>query len=85
MAQTTTRPVGLLKYMQSKSFAEGFREARRGEPFNYARVEAKCDLPYEMGRQFGTIYSGSLKNGNTIERHAARAFSQALSDKVIIA
>lgn len=85
MAQIKTRKVGVLKYMQSKAFAEGFKEARAGKPFNYDRVALGDDFQYEAGRQFGMIYAGSLKNGNTIDRRAAYALSCALRDREVMA
>ena len=85
MAQVKTKSMGILKYMQSKSFAEGFAEARAGKPFNYDRIEAKDDWQYEAGRQFGMVYSGKLKDGNTISRNAARELNIAILTGVVVA
>ena len=85
MAQVQTKSIGILKYMQSKSFAEGFREAREGKPFNYDRVTLKDDWGYEAGRQFAFIYFGKLKDGNTINRYAARELSVALRNSHVMA
>lgn len=84
MAQMKTRNVGILKYMQSKSFAEGFLEARVGKPFDYGRVALKDDFRYELGRQFGMVYAGPIKSGNTIDRRAAIALSNALRNREVM-
>ena len=85
MAQVKTKSMGILRYMQSKSFAEGFAEARAGKPFNYDRIEAKDDWQYEAGRQFGMVYAGKLKDGNTISRNAAYALGHAINNGHVIA
>lgn len=84
MAQVKSRTVGVRKLMQGKSFADGFREARMGKPFNYDRVAMEDDWSYERGRQLATLYSGPLKDGNRINDGAVAAFRRAWNQRDIV-
>ena len=82
--QVQTTSTTILGIMRSAPFVTGFNEARTGKPLRYeAYTVTNQQWAYERGRQFGLIFDGPLKFGNTVNRGAALQFSMALGRKEI--
>jgi hypothetical protein len=81
MTQISTHRTKISTVMRSAAFVRGFKEARNNAPMDY---DAYCNFnethkrwSYERGRQFGLIYSGSIKNGNKVILDAIFNYNQA--------
>jgi len=82
--QVQTRSTGIKGIMRSAAFVRGFNEARKGVALDYdAFRDTNDQWAYERGRQFGCIFDGPLKIGQSVNLGAAVQFSLAIGRKEI--
>ncbi len=82
--QVQTRSTGIKGIMRSAAFVRGFNEARKGVALDYdAYTETNDQWAYERGRQFGFMFDGPLKIGQSVNLGAALQFSLAIGRKEI--
>jgi hypothetical protein len=83
--QMRTKATGIKGVMRSAAFVRGFTEARVGIKMDYEAFHNDTNQrwAYERGRQFGCIFDGPLKYGQSINMGAALQFSLALGRKEI--
>jgi hypothetical protein len=71
--------------MRSAAFVKGYKDAKKGKPYDYEAFTGPDEISkrwqYERGRQFGLVYSGNLKNGQTVTRDAQLAIARAYDQK----
>ena len=84
--QVPTKDASILGIMRTAAFSTGFKEARTGKPIRYEAYDhdANGQWNYERGRMLGLIFNGPLKVGRAINRGAARHFSVAIHQKIIL-
>jgi len=82
--QVKTKTTTIKGIMRSAPFVRGFNEARTGVALDYdAYADTNQQWAYERGRQFGFLFDGPLKIGQSINLGAALQFGMALSRKEI--
>ena len=79
--QIPTRTTKVSAIIRSAAFVRGFNEVQKGLPMDYD-VYSKADevakrWDYERGRQFGFLYAGKLKNGQTVIHDAIWTYADA--------
>lgn len=79
--QIPVRTIKVSAIIRSAAFVRGFNEARKGLPMDYdvynKANEVSKRWDYERGRQFGFIYAGRLKNGQTVRADAIYNYADA--------
>lgn len=79
--------LGVDELLKNKWFQLGFYEIRGNQPFNdkiYNRMSDGMQQLYEVGRQFGHIYSGQIIQGRGVSHYAKKVLEYAIYDKTII-
>ena len=84
--QVRTKIVSSSQALNSRAFGEGFKEAKKGKPFNCDKFH---DNPndqwnYERGRLFAQVYNGEIKRDRRVTHKASWAFILALRDGSIL-
>ena len=73
------RKISIRALLNSKDFNIGYKDAKKGLPFNENK-----SWSYERGRQFAFCYQGALKWRNKIRIEALWALHSALKNKYVI-
>jgi hypothetical protein len=82
--QVKTKTTTIKGIMRSAPFVRGFNEARTGAALDYdAYTDTNQQWAYERGRQFGFLFDGPLKIGQSVNLGAALQFSLAIGRKEI--
>ena len=82
--QVKTKTTTIKGIMRSAPFVRGFTEARKGVALDYdAYADTNQQWSYERGRQFGMIFDGPLKIGQSVNLGAALQLSLAIGRKEI--
>ena len=82
--QVKTKTTTIKGIMRSAPFVRGFTEARKGVTLDYdAYADTNQQWAYERGRQFGFLFDGPLKIGQSVNLGAALQFSLAIGRKEI--
>jgi len=82
--QVKTKTTTIKGIMRSAPFVRGFTEARTGVALDYdAYTDINKQWSYERGRQFGFLFDGPLKIGQSVNLGAALQLSLAIGRKEI--
>lgn len=83
--QIRTTVMSIEAVMKCPSFKKGFKEVKRGKPFDYDYMplgtKQKSSTTrlwnYERGRQFGQVFDGEIVKNRLLTYEAKRAFFDA--------
>jgi len=86
MHQLLTRKRTSTWALNSRAFGEGFKEAKKGKPLDYAKYTGNIDdqWNYERGRLFAQVYDGEIKKDRRVTFKAQWAFTLAIRDGIIL-